>query len=150
MRILGDKLARKAKLGMLRASAEPIYWEMVRTCPVGPTGNLANSIKVTMHGRNDPSGQHVKVGPRAPHAHLIHLGHDVRVPRLGYGGQLKYWGKYWAQKMHGKYIPGKRAKPNPFVTVAGDRMADAAVDAAADHLHEVLRKFEDEMLGQWT
>jgi hypothetical protein len=135
---LGEDLARKEAPGMLMAMGRVIEDEMLRRFPVGPTGNLADSIKVTL----DPGLMSAKVGPRAPHAHLIHLGHRVRVPRVGYGGKLKYWSKYFAKKMHGRFLEGKAARPNPWVTVAADAKADAAIDAAADHVHDVIRKYE--------
>jgi len=141
LKALGDDIARKETPGLLNAMAKPIEDEMVARCPVGETANLVNSIWITTHKKGD-HGYYVLVGPRAPHAHLIHLGHDVRVPRKGYGGKLQYWGKYWAKKMHGQFIPGKRAQANPFVAVAAEARAGAAIDAGADHVHAIIKKYE--------
>jgi hypothetical protein len=140
---MGYDLAIKAQKGMLRRAAEPIKQEIVARCPVGDTGNLANSIRITTHRDKSGPGFHVRVGPRAPHAHLIHLGHRTRVPRKGYGGLLKYWRSYWAKKMHGEFIKGGAltAAPNPFVTVAGDKRADDATAEAARYLEVVVKRY---------
>jgi len=146
---LGKDLAIKAQKSMLRKAAEPIKHEMIMMCPVGPTGNLVNSIRTSVGNRKDglPGFQAV-VGPRAPHAHLIHLGHNVRVPRLGYGGLLQYWGKYWSKKMHGQFIPGKRAKANPFVMVAFERTKDDAVTESVEHLRKVIARYDKRVKGR--
>ena len=139
---MGRDVAINAKRGMLRRAAKPIEQEMITRCPVGPTGNLANSIRISTH--QDPAGGYfVRVGPRAPHAHLIHLGHATRVPRKGYGGKLQFWGGYWAKKQYGQFIRGGAltAQPNPFVTTAYEATRDEAIKEAARYLEVVSRRY---------
>jgi len=142
LKALGRDVAIKAQRGMLRRAAKPIEQEMITRCPVGQTGNLANSIRISTH-KGVGGGYFVRVGPRAPHAHLIHLGHATRVPRRGYGGLLQYWGGYWAKKMHGQFIRGGAltAQPNPFVTTAFEATRDEAVKEAARYLEVVTRRY---------
>jgi HK97 gp10 family phage protein len=149
---LGADLAIKAQKSMLRRAAQPIQDEMVRMCPVGPTGNLANSIKTTVNKRKDAPGFQAVVGPRAPHAHLIHMGHRTRVPRKGYGGKLQYWGKYWSHKMYGEFIKGgaMTARPNPFVTVAFEKTRERAVTESVEHLREVIARYQKRMPNKGT
>lgn len=149
LKLLSDDVAVKAQRGMLLKAGDVMKQEMVMRCPVGPTGNLANSIRASAHKRRDGRGLEVRVGPRAPHAHLIHMGHRTRVPRKGYGGRVQYWGSYWAKKMHGEFIKGGvlTAQPNPFVTVAAEKTFDESVNAAVDYLRGVVRKYEKRVYG---
>lgn len=143
LKALGRDVAIKAQRGMLRRAAKPIEQEMITRCPVGPTGNLANSIRISTHKNPGSDGYFVRVGPRAPHAHLIHLGHATRVPRKGYGGLLQYWGGYWAKKQYGEFIRGGAltAQPNPFVTTSFEATKDEAIKQAAHYLEVVSRRY---------
>lgn len=57
----------------LRKALEPVYWAAIGKAPVGQTGSLANSFKLSVQ-RQESSRYAGMVKNVAAHAHLVELG----------------------------------------------------------------------------
>lgn len=124
----------------LKKAGQPILQAAVASVPLGPTGNLRNSLKISTslkesqrgRGYYDRSKVTVYVGSDAPHAHLIEFGTVERI--------LKEPRKVL---LNGKWVEIKttgHTSPNPFLRSAWDSMKMTALKIFAIEMKNELYK----------
>ena len=121
--------------GGLRAAAKVVEMEAKRLCPVGKTGALRDSIRVTLRSKHGHISATVKAGnAKAFYAHMVEFGtarHWIK-PRnrksLFVAGLLR------------EAVDHPGAKKEPFMRPAIDGKAGEAVEAMAAYLRDRIPK----------
>ena len=121
--------------GGLRAAAKVVEMEAKRLCPVGKTGDLRNSIRVTLRSKHGHISATVKAGnAKAFYAHMVEFG------------TARHWIKPKNRKslfvagLLREAVDHPGAKKEPFMRPAIDGKADEAIDAMAAYLRERIPK----------
>ena len=121
--------------GGLRAAAKVVEMEAKRLCPVGKTGDLRDSIRVTLRSKHGHISATVKAGnARAFYAHMVEFG------------TARHWIKPKNRKslfvagLLREAVDHPGAKKEPFMRPAIDGKADEAIDAMAVYLRERIPK----------
>lgn len=120
-------------------AGDPIVEAAKASCPVGPTGNLRESIHVSRSlkpsqrkGWRDRSVVTVYVGSNAPHAHLVEFGtvdRSLKKPR-----NVLFNGR-WVTITHTGFV-----SPNPFLRNAWDAMKGEALKIFAKEMEQQIYK----------
>ena len=121
--------------GGLRAAAKVVEMEAKRLCPVGKTGDLRDSIRVTLRSKHGHISATVKAGnARAFYAHMVEFG------------TARHWIKPKNRKslfvagLLREAVDHPGAKKEPFMRPAIDGKANEAIDAMAVYLRERIPK----------
>ena len=121
--------------GGLRAAAKVVEMEAKRLCPVGKTGDLRNSIRVTLRSKHGHISATVKAGnAKAFYAHMVEFG------------TARHWIKPKNRKslfvagLLREAVDHPGAKKEPFMRPAIDGKADEAIDAMAAYLRDRIPK----------
>ena len=121
--------------GALRAGAKVVSDEAKRLCPVGKTGDLRDSIRVSLRSKHGRITATVKAGnARAFYAHMVEFG------------TARHWIKPKNRKslfvagLLREAVDHPGAKKEPFMRPAIDGKADEAIDAMAAYLRERIPK----------
>ena len=121
--------------GGLRAAAKVVEMEAKRLCPVGKTGDLRDSIRVTLRSKHGHISATVKAGnAKAFYAHMVEFG------------TARHWIKPKNRKslfvagLLREAVDHPGAKKEPFMRPAIDGKADEAIDAMAAYLRDRIPK----------
>ena len=121
--------------GGLRAAAKVVEMEAKRLCPVGKTGALRDSIRVTLRSKHGHISATVKAGnAKAFYAHMVEFG------------TARHWIKPKNRKslfvagLLREAVDHPGAKKEPFMRPAIDGKANEAIDAMAAYLRERIPK----------
>lgn len=118
---------RNALQRALNASANPILTAAKAAAPVGPTGNLRDSLVISRKAHDGAKNAKVKDGvgvfvrSTAPHAHLVEFGTGPRV-----------------HKSSGKSVGVM--PPNPFLSRAFDESKDQALSQMGANVGAEIEK----------
>lgn len=105
----------------IRKAMKPIEQETIRRAPVGDTGSLSDSIKLSSSSRGGEVRAKVKAdGKQAPHAHLVEFGHHIRGKKDG--------------PSHGF------VKAHPFIRPAFDTKVNESLKILAEEVGDSLDK----------
>ena len=121
--------------GGLRSAAKVVEMEAKRLCPVGKTGDLRESIRVTLRSKHGRISATVKAGnARAFYAHMVEFG------------TARHWIKPKNRKslfvagLLREAVDHPGAKKEPFMRPAIDGKAGEAIDAMAAYLRDRIPK----------
>jgi HK97 gp10 family phage protein len=121
--------------GGLRSAAKVVEMEAKRLCPVGKTGDLRDSIRVTLRSKHGHISATVKAGnAKAFYAHMVEFG------------TARHWIKPKNRKslfvagLLREAVDHPGAKKEPFMRPAIDGKADEAIDAMAAYLRDRIPK----------
>ena len=121
--------------GGLRAAAKVVEAEAKRLCPVGKSGDLRESIRVSLRSKHGRISATVKAGnARAFYAHMVEFG------------TARHWIKPKNRKslfvagLLRETVDHPGAKKEPFMRPAIDGKAGEAIDAMAAYLRERIPK----------
>ena len=121
--------------GGLRAAAKVVEAEAKRLCPVGKSGDLRESIRVSLRSKHGRISATVKAGnARAFYAHMVEFG------------TARHWIKPKNRKslfvagLLREAVDHPGAKKEPFMRPAIDGKANEAIDAMAAYLRERIPK----------
>ena len=121
--------------GGLRAAAKVVETEAKRLCPVGKTGDLRDSIRVSLRSKHGRISATVKAGDaKAYYAHMVEFG------------TARHWIKPKNRKslfvagLLREAVDHPGAKKEPFMRPAIDGKANEAIDAMAVYLRERIPK----------
>ena len=121
--------------GGLRAAAKVVETEAKRLCPVGKSGDLRESIRVSLRSKHGHISATVKAGnAKAYYAHMVEFG------------TARHWIKPKNRKslfvagMLREAVDHPGAKKEPFMRPAIDGKANEAIDAMAVYLRERIPK----------
>jgi HK97 gp10 family phage protein len=121
--------------GGLRAAAKVVEMEAKRLCPVGKTGDLRDSIRVTLRSKHGHISATVKAGnAKSFYAHMVEFG------------TARHWIKPKNRKslfvagLLREAVDHPGAKKEPFMRPAIDGKADEAIDAMAAYLRDRIPK----------
>jgi HK97 gp10 family phage protein len=121
--------------GALRAGAKVVSDEAKRLCPVGKTGDLRDSIRVTLRSKHGRISAMVKAGnARAFYAHMVEFG------------TARHWIKPKNRKslfvagLLREAVDHPGAKKEPFMRPAIDSKAGEAIDVMAAYLRDRIPK----------
>ena len=121
--------------GGLRAAAKVVEAEAKRLCPGGKSGDLRDSIRVTLRSKHGHISATVKAGnARAFYAHMVEFG------------TARHWIKPKNRKslfvagLLREAVDHPGAKKEPFMRPAIDGKADEAIDAMAAYLRDRIPK----------
>ncbi len=124
--------------GGLRAAAKVVEAEAKRLCPVGKTGDLRDSIRVSLRSKHGHISATVKAGnAKAYYAHMVEFG------------TARHWIKPKNRKslfvagMLREAVDHPGAKKEPFMRPAIDGKANEAIEAMANYLRERIPKEVD-------
>lgn len=121
--------------GGLRAAANVVQAEAKRLAPVGKTGALRDSIRVSLRSKHGRISATVKAGnAKAFYAHMVEFG------------TARHWIKPKNRKslfvagLLREAVDHPGAKKKPFMRPAIDGKADQAIEAMANYLRERIPK----------
>ena len=121
--------------GGLRAAAKVVETEAKRLCPVGKSGDLRDSIRVSLRSKHGRISATVKAGDaKAYYAHMVEFG------------TARHWIKPKNRKslfvagLLREAVDHPGAKKEPFMRPAIDGKANEAIDAMAVYLRERIPK----------
>ena len=121
--------------GGLRSAAKVVEMEAKRLCPVGKTGDLRDSIRVSLRSKHGRISATVKAGDaKAYYAHMVEFG------------TARHWIKPKNRKslfvagLLREAVDHPGAKKEPFMRPAIDGKANEAIDAMAVYLRERIPK----------
>ncbi len=117
--------------GGLRAAAKVVEAEAKRLCPVGKTGDLRESIRVSLRSKHGHISATVKAGSaKAYYAHMVEFG------------TARHWIKPKNRKslfvagLLREAVDHPGAKREPFMRPAIDGKANEAIETLANYLRE--------------
>ncbi len=121
--------------GGLRAAAKVVELEAKRLCPVGKTGGLRDSIRVSLRSKHGRISATVKAGnAEAYYAHMVEFG------------TARHWIKPKNRKslfvagLLREAVDHPGAKKEPFMRPAIDGKAVEAIEAMANYLRDRIPK----------
>ena len=124
--------------GGLRAAAKVVEAEAKRLCPVGKTGDLRDSIRVSLRSKHGHISATVKAGnAKAYYAHMVEFG------------TARHWIKPKNRKslfvagLLREAVDHPGAKKEPFMRPAIDGKANEAIEAMAAYLRDRIPKEVD-------
>jgi HK97 gp10 family phage protein len=132
---LPARIEGKVVRGGLRKAARVVEAEAKRLCPVGKTGDLRDSIRVSLRSKHGRISATVKAGnAKAFYAHMVEFG------------TARHWIKPKNRKslfvagLLREAVDHPGAKKAPFMRPAIDGKANEAIETLANYLRERIPK----------